>query len=119
MPIYEYRADDPAVSCDRCRRSFETLQAVSDKPLTVCPDCGAPVTKIVSWCRAAVVEESDEHSRTMRKVKDYESEGMWSHAAELADTHAEKTKDDSLRSRAYDNYKKAGYKPDGPPFGSE
>jgi hypothetical protein len=34
---------------------------------------------------------------------------MWSHAAELADKHSEKTKDKSLRMRALDDYKKAGY----------
>ena len=37
---------------------------------------------------------------------------MWSHAAELADTHSEKTKDKGLKNRALDNYKKAGYDAD-------
>jgi len=43
------------------------------------------------------------------KVKQYEEAGMWSHAAELADKHCEKTKDKDLKMRALDNYKKAGY----------
>jgi hypothetical protein len=34
---------------------------------------------------------------------------MWSHAAELADKHSETTGDGSLKTRALDNYKKAGY----------
>ena len=34
---------------------------------------------------------------------------MWSHAAELADTHSERTRDAGLRTRALDNYEKAGY----------
>lgn len=34
---------------------------------------------------------------------------MWSHAAELADKHSEKIKDKGLKTRALDDYKKAGY----------
>ena len=34
---------------------------------------------------------------------------MWSHAAELADKHSEKTQDKGLKTRALENYKKAGY----------
>ncbi len=36
------------------------------------------------------------------KLQDYESQGMWSHAAELADKSG-------LQERALDDYKKAGY----------
>ncbi|MCX6004477.1 MAG: hypothetical protein NT082_02225 [Chloroflexi bacterium] len=36
------------------------------------------------------------------KLSEYESEGKWSHAAELADKSG-------LNDRAMDNYKKAGY----------
>ena len=32
MPIYEYR-------CENCGHEFDTLQKVSDEPLTVCPKC--------------------------------------------------------------------------------
>jgi len=32
MPIYEYR-------CTQCGHEFDTLQKVSDAPLTVCPKC--------------------------------------------------------------------------------
>lgn len=35
MPIYEYR-------CDNCGHEFDTLQKVSDEPLTDCPACGKP-----------------------------------------------------------------------------
>lgn len=63
----------------------------------------------MSRCRAAVMEVSEEGSRTERRIRDYESSGMWSHAAELADKHAEKTKDKGLRTRALDDYRKAGY----------
>jgi putative FmdB family regulatory protein len=32
MPIYEYR-------CDNCSHEFESIQKVSDAPLTTCPAC--------------------------------------------------------------------------------
>ncbi|MBM4327750.1 MAG: zinc ribbon domain-containing protein [Deltaproteobacteria bacterium] len=109
MPIYEYQAVDPARSCDECCRAFEAFQRVCDEPLAKCPRCGNPVKKLISWCRAAVMETSDEESRVTSSIREYESQGMWSHAAELADKHSEKTKDPSLKTRALDNYKKAGY----------
>jgi hypothetical protein len=58
------------------------------------------------------MEVSPEHIRTQNKIKQYEKSGMWSHAAELADKHAEKIKDKRLRARALENYKKAGYDAD-------
>ena len=109
MPIYEYQAIDPQKGCSKCRDRFEVLQKVNDPPLNRCPSCGGKIRKIISWCRAAIVESSEESLKVERKIQEYEREGMWSHAAELADKHAEKTKDASLRMRALDNYKKAGY----------
>jgi putative FmdB family regulatory protein len=109
MPIYEYQALDVLKACHRCRRPFETLQDLHEEPLTKCPLCGGDVRKVISWCRAAVAETSEESTRVERKIKQYETSGMWSHAAELADKHSEKVKDNSLKMRALDNYKKAGY----------
>lgn len=48
-----------------------------------------------------------------RKIRDYEQAGMWSHAAEMADTCAEKTKDTGLKVRAIEDYRKAGHDVDG------
>ena len=112
MPIYEYEAVNFERACPKCRGGSETLQGVSDRPLSKCPECGKNVKKIISWCRAAVTETSDEQLSVERKIKDYEQSGMWSHAAELADKHSEKTKDKGLKMRALDNYKKAGYDAD-------
>ena len=109
MPIYEYESTDIAQACEKCRYAFEFFQGVNDEALSRCPDCGKPVRKIISWCRAAVIETSDEHLQINSKISAYEKEGMWSHAAELADTHAEKVKDNQLKMRAIDNYQKAGY----------
>jgi putative FmdB family regulatory protein len=109
MPIYEYEPTDLNHSCNQCMHGFEIFQQIKDNPLTQCPHCGHRVRKIISWCRAAVMETSEEHARIDRKINAYEKEGMWSHAAELADTHSEKIKDNKLKLRAIDNYEKAGY----------
>lgn len=109
MPIYEYQATDVGKSCERCASPFEVLQSLGDDPLAECPICGNPVIKIISWCRAAIVEANPDEARVAGTVADYERAGMYSHAAELADSHSEKTGDASLKSRALDNYKKAGY----------
>ena len=109
MPLYEYQALNPAHSCRHCRDSFEILQGIHDQPQGACPDCGEPVRKIISRCHAAVMETSPEQASVGKALMEYEKSGKWSHAAELADKQAEKTKDSSLRNRALDNYKKAGY----------
>lgn len=41
MPTYEYR-------CDRCERTFEVRQRISDEPLTACDGCGGPIRRLLS-----------------------------------------------------------------------
>ena len=41
MPVYEYE-------CKTCDRVFEVQQKMADQPLTNCPECQAPVKKLVS-----------------------------------------------------------------------
>ncbi len=108
MPIYEYQTADPSKSCPKCRYSFEVLHGVHDEPVTACPDCGGDVVRVISWCRAVVVEASEARVGVERQITEYEKQGMWSHAAELSDTYAEKAKDEKARTRALENYKKAG-----------
>jgi putative FmdB family regulatory protein len=109
MPIYEYEPSAAGRTCPRCANGLEIIQAVTDAPLTGCPDCGAPIKKVISWCRAAIVEIPETQSRVEDRIKAYEKAGMWSHAAELADKHAEKLQDKATRLRAVENYAKAGY----------
>ena len=109
MPIYEYESLDPKKGCQKCAQRFETIQDISEAPLSVCPSCGQKVRKVMSWCRSAIVETPEEYTRVEKQISHYEKEGMWSHAAELADKHSEKIKDKSVKMRALDNYKKAGY----------
>jgi putative FmdB family regulatory protein len=100
MPIYEYRSIGKG--CKYCSKGFDILQKISDAAVTTCPKCGTTVRKAVTRFGACIVETSDEASAVETKLKDYEAEGKWSHAAELAD----KT---GLKERAMDDYKKAGY----------
>ena len=109
MPIYEYESTDQAAGCPHCAGPFEVIQNMSEPPLTRCPECRGPVRRIMSRCRALVMEVNGEHSGIEAKIGDHEKDGRWSHAAELADKQSEKTGDSALKSRAMDNYKKAGY----------
>jgi putative FmdB family regulatory protein len=47
MPIYEYRAIDRA-HCTLCAGRFEVRQGMNDEPLGACPQCGAPVMRLIS-----------------------------------------------------------------------
>lgn len=47
MPIYEYRPISNT-HCPNCADGFEVLQKIADPPLTACPQCAAPVKRIVS-----------------------------------------------------------------------
>lgn len=109
MPIYEYQSPDPKKGCDKCANRFEIIQGIDEKPISGCPHCGQRVIKVISLCHAAIVETPDEHIKTESQISEYEKQGMWSHAAELADKHSEKIKDRSMKTRALENYKKAGY----------
>jgi putative FmdB family regulatory protein len=109
MPIYEYQTADPEKGCPKCMNRFEVIQRLGDPPISACPRCGQSLRKLISWCRAAIVETPDEHVHVEQKIGEYERQGLWSHAAELADKHAEKAKDHGLKMRAIDNYEKAGY----------
>ena len=45
MPIYEFVATSRDRGCPYCRDGFEVLQPITADPPTVCPKCGAPVSK--------------------------------------------------------------------------
>lgn len=48
MPIYEYQARDETAGCQHCREAFEVFQKMADSPLDKCPECGAPVCRLIS-----------------------------------------------------------------------
>lgn len=47
MPIYEYIHRTERY-CPHCRDGFTCMQKLSDAPLTNCPNCGAPVKRLIS-----------------------------------------------------------------------
>ncbi len=101
LPIYEYIAVDSHEGCDYCRHGFAKIQKISDLKLQSCPRCSRPVIKVMSSC-AVLIAGSNPNAPVEKQVRDYEREGMFSHAAELADKSG-------LDERARENYKKAGY----------
>ncbi|MGN6485340.1 MAG: FmdB family zinc ribbon protein [Thermomicrobiales bacterium] len=40
MPTYAYR-------CTACAHEFEAVQKMSDNPLSTCPECGAPIKRVI------------------------------------------------------------------------
>jgi putative FmdB family regulatory protein len=40
MPVYEYQ-------CDSCQLRFERFQRFSEGPVTVCPNCGGAVRRVI------------------------------------------------------------------------
>ena len=47
MPLYVYEARDSKKGCAKCRGGFEIAQSLKDEKLTVCPDCGAPIYRVI------------------------------------------------------------------------
>jgi putative FmdB family regulatory protein len=41
MPTYEYE-------CKDCKHTFEAFQSMKDEPLSVCPECGGTVRRLLS-----------------------------------------------------------------------
>jgi putative FmdB family regulatory protein len=41
VPRYDYR-------CDRCERTFEVRQRISEAPLTTCDRCGSPIHRLLA-----------------------------------------------------------------------
>lgn len=47
MPIYAYVAEGET-SCPHCADPFELRQRIDDARLDCCPECGAPVRRVIS-----------------------------------------------------------------------
>lgn len=109
MPIYEYERLVSSDGCHKCSNRFEVLSRLDSSPLSVCPECGAGIRRVVSRIHAVSQDTDIPGAAVKNEISKYEKQGMWSHAAELAEKQSEKKKDKVLLERALDNYKKAGY----------
>lgn len=47
MPFYEYRPGSTRF-CPYCEKGFDLLQKIRDAALTSCPQCGNPISRIIS-----------------------------------------------------------------------
>ncbi len=47
MPVYVYEAKDQKKGCAKCSAGFEVVQSIADEKLTACPDCGAPIIRVI------------------------------------------------------------------------
>ena len=48
MPVYDYEAKERKTSCPHCKDGFEVVQLIKDKRLKQCPECGSPITKLIT-----------------------------------------------------------------------
>ena len=62
MPIREYVADDSSASCPYCSAGFELLEGIHAEAIEKCPECGAPIHRVLSAPRIGR-SESGLHDR--------------------------------------------------------
>jgi len=105
LPIYEYEAVSPGGKCRKCARSFEIIQRLDDAPISSCPECGKEVRRKISRTRVILPGSARGRDGVENQVAEYESKGMYSHAAELADKESEKPERAHLKERAMEDYK--------------
>jgi putative FmdB family regulatory protein len=100
MPIYEYRRPDGT--------TFDVMQKFSDDPLTVDPDTGVPVTKVLH-APAIHFKGSGFHNtdygtkKRNRELEKSASDGADKHDAKMADKQAEKKKAEANSSSSSDS----------------
>lgn len=58
MPFYTYKARDPEQSCNYCREQFEIIQKIREDALTICPECGNEVTRLIHAAAHCKVEST-------------------------------------------------------------
>lgn len=83
MPLYVYEAKDAKHACAKCRAGFEITQSLKDDRLTSCPDCGAPIYRVIQ-APGLTHSKTDLHYRakragfhTLKKVQKGEYEKIY------------------------------------------
>lgn len=83
MPLYVYEAKDAKCACAKCRGGFEITQSLKDDKLTNCPDCGAPIYRVIQ-APGLTHSKTDLHYRakragfhTLKKVQKGEYEKLY------------------------------------------
>ena len=65
MPLYVYEAKDAKKGCVKCRAGFEITQSLKDEKLSVCPDCGSPIYRVIQ-APGLTHSKTDLHYRAKR-----------------------------------------------------
>ena len=65
MPLYVYETSDPKKGCAKCRAGFEIAQSLKDEKLTACPECGAPIYRVIQ-APGLTHSKTDLHYRAKR-----------------------------------------------------
>jgi putative FmdB family regulatory protein len=86
MPTYEYL-------CKTCGHRFETWQKMSDEPLTVCPNCGAEIHRVL-FANGVVFKGSGFYS-TETRAQPSENSSSETPAASTASANGSSTKSDA------------------------
>ena len=65
MPLYRYEVKEGVSGCAKCKAGFDAMQHLGEAPLARCPDCGAPVGRVI--CAPALAHsKTDLHYRAKR-----------------------------------------------------
>ena len=102
MPIYEYQ-------CVDCGKKFETMQKITEEPLSSCPYCSGTVKKLVSncsfqlkgsgWYLTDYARKSDTDKATQKGNKVKKKEEKKEKKTEVSDTSA-KPKETAKKDKA-------------------
>lgn len=65
MPMYIYEAKEPKRGCVKCRGGFEINQRLAEDRLTVCPECGAAIYRVIQ-APGLTHSKTDLHYRAKR-----------------------------------------------------
>lgn len=88
MPTYEYQ-------CERCQRTSEVRQRITDAPLTACEACGGALRRLLSPAPFILKGEgwyvTDYPSEARKKARESEKPAAKDSTAEKSSTAAEKT----------------------------
>lgn len=66
MPIFDYRCAE-GEGCPRCGPGFEHLEKLGAEPLATCPDCGAPLKRLIGAPALAI---GGAHLQKEKKIGD-------------------------------------------------
>jgi putative FmdB family regulatory protein len=102
MPTYEYQ-------CRTCNHRFETWQRMVDEPLTVCPECGGQIRRVLF--PAGIVFKGSGFYKTDHGNGSVPSENGHKPKTEEAESTSTKGAETKAESKSESGAEKSGAKP--------